>query len=493
VETYSLLALSRGIESERGMVPSRSGSTTGGLLGSCGGVVPYRNDSRGLEDRRSSAPLAVVSRGGRSSNDHAAGLQRGPRVRNALARHMHTVPALVAPLENVARRPSHQGRGPAVEVGRLLAGFCFALQIGCGLDDRHPLTGESPLESSGGTGAAANAGDPALPVASGGSAGAEGPRGSAANPVEALPTPRLADGSDAGVTSPTLTEPSPEAGTTATPDGPPAVVACDPSQPFQAPTPVPGLASTGEEYGLWLTPDELTAYFASTRSDLAGPGDYDLYRATRSAIAEPFATPSLVPIVNSAFSERKAVLSVDGLQLFFSSNRPGVGTGDDIYVSARPNTSSEFGVPGLLSGINSEQGDLVHSITSEGRYLYFDRPTAGAARDIFLFDLSTAATRPVTEIESQYDEGHALASADGLTVYWATTRVSLSDSDGRAESDIWSARRASPADPLGNLTPVAELNTSSAETVHYLSADGCRIYIGSERSGSGRLYMAARP
>ncbi|MEO8184576.1 MAG: hypothetical protein ABI895_37685 [Deltaproteobacteria bacterium] len=406
---------------------------------------------------------------------------------------MQTIPALVALFENVARRLSPRCRGPAVEGARLLAGFCFALQTGCSLDDRHPVTGESAIESQGGTGAASNVDDPALPVASQGSAGAGMASGGPANPLEVLPPPRLTDASDAGV-SPMLTERSPDADSTATPPDPPAVAACDTSLPFQAPILVAGLTSAEDEYGLWLTPDELTAYFASTRRDLAGPGDYDLYRARRSAIAEPFAQPSLVPIVNSAFSERKAVLSLDGLRLFFSSDRPGVGAGDDIYVSTRPNASSEFGVPGLLSGINSAQGDLVHSITSEGRFLYFDRPAAGAGRDIFLFDLSMVApTRPVTELESQYDEGHALASADGLTVYWATTRVSLSDGDGSAQSDIWSARRASPADPLGNLIPVAELNTASAETVHYLSADGCRIYVGSDRSGRGQLYMAARP
>jgi hypothetical protein len=107
--------------------------------------------------------------------------------------------------------------------------------------------------------------------------------------------------------------------------------------------------------------------------------------------------------------------------------------------------------------------------------------------------LLVEATRSVTELESPYDDGHTLASADGLTVYWATTRVSLDEGDGRAQSDIWSARRASPTDPLGALMPIAELNTPSAETVHYLSADGCRIYIGSERGGRAQLYLAARP
>jgi hypothetical protein len=409
-----------------------------------------------------------------------------------MSRLLRTVPALVPRYESSARRAMHRSPASAVDRASLLAGICVALQFGCGVDDRHPTTAEGAIQSLGDTAGAANPDDTASPVANGGSAGADLGRG-AANPGEALVPPRLMAASDASVTSPMLTEPPPDAGSTAVlPPGPPTA-ACDTSRPFQEPVLVPGLTSTGDEYGLWLTPDELTAYFASNRPDLAGPGDYDLYRAKRSTIAEPFGQPSLVPLVNSDSSERKAVLSADGLRLFFSSDRPGLGAGDDIYVSVRPNTDSEFGAPGLLSGINSGQGDLVHSITNDGRYLYFDRPVASAGRDILLFDLSMATpTRPVTEIESPYDDGHVVASADGLTVYWATTRVSLAESDGSAQSDIWSARRASPVDPLGNLAQVPELNTPSAETVHYLSADGCRIYIGRERSGSGQLYVASR-
>lgn len=401
-------------------------------------------------------------------------------------RRMLTEPAL-ALFETVARR------GSSVDGASLLAGFCFALQVGCSLDDRQVVTTESTIQS-GGTAGAANPESAALPMASGGSAGAELGRGGAANPGEAVAPPRLTDGLDASAASALPTEPTLDAGSAATPPEAPPSPACDTSQPFQVPVPVPGLTSDGEEYGIWLTPDELTAYFASDRDDLGGPGDYDLYRARRSSIAEPFAQPSLVPILNTAFSERKAVLAVDGLRLFFSSDRPGLGAGEDIYVSTRPNTLSDFGVPGLLSGINSAQGDLVHSVTSDGRYLYFDRPATSTERDIFLFDLSTATPAgPVTELVSVYDEGHAVASADQLTVYWATTRVSLNDSDGDSASDIWSARRASLGDPLGSLAPVAALNSPSAETVHFVSADGCRIYIGSERSGRGQLYVAERP
>jgi hypothetical protein len=374
----------------------------------------------------------------------------------------------LARFENVACR------GSFVDGARLLAGLCVALQVGCSLGDREPGTNEGASQSAGGTSGVTDL--------------------DAASPVTPVTAPPLSQASDAGLPSPTSPEPPLDAGSTAMTPPPPPTTACDTSQPFQLPVLVPGLTSLGDEYGIWLTPDELTAYFASDRSDLGGPGDYDLYRATRSAITEPFGQPSLVPLVNSEFSERKAVLAGDGLRLFFSSDRPGLGVGDDIYVSTRPNASSEFGEPGLLSGINSAQGDLVHSITSDGRYLYFDRPTTSTERDIFLFDLLAATvTRPVTELVSVYDEGHAVASADELTVYWATTRVSLSDGDGNAESDIWSARRASAVDPLGSLAPVAELNTARAETVHFISADGCRIYIGSERSGRGQLYVATKP
>jgi len=412
-----------------------------------------------------------------------------------MARPLAMVPALGAPHASLSRSAPHRSGLLSLEGAALVTGLHFVLQLGCSLDERHPMTAENAIEGSGGTPSASRADDTAPPVASGGSAGAALGNGTAPSSLEAPSLPSLTNAADGGVTSSQPMQPPPAAaGPEAPPSEPPATATCDTSRPFQTPVLVGGLTSPAEEYGLWLTPDELTAYFASSRRDLGGAGDYDLYRATRSTIAQPFAQPSLVPIVNSAFNERKAVLSADGQRLFFSSDRPGLGAGEDIYVSVRPNTSSEFGVPGLLSGINSADGDLVHSITQDGRYLYFDRPVAGAGRDIFLFDLAMAEpTRAVTELESPYDDGHALASADGLTVYWATTRVSLDDSAGSAPSDIWSARRASPMDPLGSLTAVAELNTPSAETVHYLSADGCRIYIGSERSGRAQLYLAARP
>ena len=125
----------------------------------------------------------------------------------------------------------------------------------------------------------------------------------------------------------------------------------------------------------------------ATRS--GGFGDYDLYSTTRSTTSADFGLPTLLGNVNTADAETKPVLSPTGLNLYFSSDRPRSGTGYDIYVSSRSSLSANFGPPALLAAASSTVSDLVHSVTSDGQYLYFNRPVSGTGRDIFVLNLTT--------------------------------------------------------------------------------------------------------
>jgi Tol biopolymer transport system component len=269
---------------------------------------------------------------------------------------------------------------------------------------------------------------------------------------------------------------------------------CDLTKPFGEPVLVPVINSTFDEYAIWLTRDGLSAVVASNRSDLGGPGDYDLYRTTRSAINGDFGLPTLLRNVNTANAETRPVLSPNGLNLFFSSDRPRSGTGYDVYVSSRPNLSADFGAPALVAAASSAVSDLLHSVTADGQYLYFDRPVSGTGRDIFVMNLTTGGTpTPVPELNSQYDEGHAILSDDLLTVYFASTRIGLSTSGGSAAANILTAHRSTPTGSFTNLALVSELNTDSADIPSYLSPDGCTIYLDSDRSGRLHLWVAVKP
>ena len=269
---------------------------------------------------------------------------------------------------------------------------------------------------------------------------------------------------------------------------------CDLSKPFGAPVPVPVINSSFDEYAIWLSRDGLSAVIASNRADLGGRGDYDLYRTTRPATTDDFGLPTLLPNVNTVDAETKPVLSPNGLNLFFSSDRPGQGTGYDVYVASRSSLSANFGAPALVPAASSTVSDFLHSVTADARYLYFDRPVTGTGRDIFVMNLTTGgAPALVPELNSQYDEGHAILSDDLLTVYFASTRVGLSTSDGSGPANILTAHRSTPTGAFTNLALVSELNTDSAEIPSYLSPDGCTLYIDSDRSGRLHLWVAVKP
>jgi len=80
--------------------------------------------------------------------------------------------------------------------------------------------------------------------------------------------------------------------------------------------------------------DGLEVIFTSTR-----PGSFgglDLWASTRSTTSDKWSTPvNLGPIVNTEFNERAPYLSDDGLSLILASDRPGGFGGNDLYVSTR--------------------------------------------------------------------------------------------------------------------------------------------------------------
>lgn len=91
-----------------------------------------------------------------------------------------------------------------------------------------------------------------------------------------------------------------------------------------------GINTSSYEYGVCVTADGLTMYFASDRA--GGYGGYDLYKATYSGGAWGNAQ-NLGSVVNTSYSESHPGVSADGLNLYFGSNRPGGFGNTDIYVT----------------------------------------------------------------------------------------------------------------------------------------------------------------
>jgi Tol biopolymer transport system component len=83
-----------------------------------------------------------------------------------------------------------------------------------------------------------------------------------------------------------------------------------------------------------VTNDGLTVIFSSNRA--GGSGGIDLWMAQRPAANMPFCTPvNLGVTVNTAANERSPSIATNGLELYFTSTRPGGLGSDDVYRVAR--------------------------------------------------------------------------------------------------------------------------------------------------------------
>jgi hypothetical protein len=95
-----------------------------------------------------------------------------------------------------------------------------------------------------------------------------------------------------------------------------------------APKPLTALNSTGEETGVFLTPDCLTLYFASTRS-----GTYQIYRTRRGSLRAPWGNPAVVSdFAATGGAQSDPWMSADQRTFLFTSNVDG---NDDVYMSTR--------------------------------------------------------------------------------------------------------------------------------------------------------------
>ncbi len=195
-------------------------------------------------------------------------------------------------------------------------------------------------------------------------------------------------------------------------------------------TPSPSSAVT------FITSDGLTCYMDLAQS--GGSGQGDLGMATRITTSDSWGTPvNLGGVVNSASDDFGANVSPDGLELYFTSNRPGGYGGYDLWVAKRATVNDPWGTPVNLG----------------------------------------------PEINRPADDNSARVSPDGLLLFLASRRAGGYGSSV-GPHDIYMARRATTKDPWGppvNCGPV--VNSPYVEWAPSISADGSMLYFHSNRPG----------
>ncbi len=262
-----------------------------------------------------------------------------------------------------------------------------------------------------------------------------------------------------------------------------------------------------------VTPDGLTMYFISNR--VGGTGDFDLWRATRLTTSASFGSPAnLGDGVNTEFAETTPSVSLDGLSIYFASDRPGGNGALDLYVATRDQVTDTDGavvpfgnVSNLGSEINSEFNEHGVSISSDELSIYFasDRPGGLGGLDIFVATrdrkvdddgVAVAFENPVNlgaVVNSSADDAFPSISADGTTLFFSDYLTARPGSVG--PSDMWIAARSDPTtefDFVFNPGPPINTGTVQIENFPNIAPDWpalrSKLYFASESHPGGNTH-----
>ena len=193
------------------------------------------------------------------------------------------------------------------------------------------------------------------------------------------------------------------------------------------PTPLPEpVNSSHDEATPCVSADGLSLFFSSNQP--GGYGNHDLWLTTRATKDGSWGTPvNLGPIVNSSIGETKPSISADGLSLFFDSARSGGSGSWDIWVTSRPTTDNNWGAPvPLPPPVNSSSADGEPSISVDGLMLFFTSNRPGGYGDLDLWVTTRKSTEddwgtPVNlgpNVNQTYEDMGPCISADGSTLYY---------------------------------------------------------------------------
>jgi serine/threonine protein kinase/Tol biopolymer transport system component/tetratricopeptide (TPR) repeat protein len=239
------------------------------------------------------------------------------------------------------------------------------------------------------------------------------------------------------------------------------------------------------EYVTSFSADGLEVYFVPSAAPLrsGGQGGADIWVLTRATVGDDWGPPeNLGPNVNTASNDWGVSITVDDLELYFYSNRPGGYGGADIYMTRRATRTSPWGpATNLGQKVNGSFADSWPIVSPDGLELYVcsDRPGGMGSGDIYVSKRVTTQDpwgdpeNLGPAVNSPGGEGITRLSPDGLLLFFSSDRPGGFGKYG----DGYVARRAScsaPWQPAVNLGPIVNATTFNWPIV---SPDGSTLYI----------------
>lgn len=256
----------------------------------------------------------------------------------------------------------------------------------------------------------------------------------------------------------------------------------------------------------FISADGKSFYIASNRS--GGKGGLDIWVSTRASVNDAWGAPvNAGDAVNSSADDFCPTIAPD-LRTFYFVSRRQIGTqgtdwcgAGDIYVARRRDDGTFESVRNLGCQVNSSADEFSPFPIEEsgsGLMLYFSstRPGLGTGGDLYR-SLSRngafGAAELVPGVNGATDDGQPNIRRDGLELYFYSNRDVAGAQGG---NDLYVATRASTQDPWSapvNLGPT--VNSSGSETRPSISWDGTALYFGSNRTGNegnGDIYVTTR-
>ena len=262
----------------------------------------------------------------------------------------------------------------------------------------------------------------------------------------------------------------------------------DAGHPFGPPQVVTGLR--GDAFNVQdpsMNHEELDLYFTSPTG-----GVNDIWVARRTLTSDPWGAGMLVTELSSPQNDEDPEVSVDGLNMFFSSDRGGDGM--RLYVSRRRTLDTPWEQPVPVGGLGSSALDQAPAVDRAQLTLVF-ASQRGAASDLHLY----AATRPdasaawqsageLTALSSTSRDTDPALFAEGRGLVFASRRTAPG-----VTTDLFQTSRSDVSSPFAlRVDPISELNTGYSEEDPWVSQDGRHILFVSDRDGRSRIYEAWR-
>jgi len=235
-----------------------------------------------------------------------------------------------------------------------------------------------------------------------------------------------------------------------------------------------------------FTADLLELFFMSNRA-----GDRDIWTSRRAAPGDPWQPPTRVSELDSGDSDWAPAVSLDGLRIWFASDRDSVGRGQ-IWQSTRGSRAAAWDPPAPVAELACNCVDFAPAVdaTETTMFLSSDRANAAGTMGGADFDLyvstrggaggAWAWPAVIAGINSDSDEYDPFVAQGGLVVFFTSMRSGMGDI-------YWSARR-SLTEPFAPPVALDDLNSTAYDSDTTLSADLGTAMFSSTRSGNAELY-----